>query len=115
MITISASDVDFETWKALIELRSILPPGWTLVGAQMVALHGLELQRRPPRASVDADLVVNTRIVGTRVSDFASALEGAGYELEGIDPDGIGHRFSDGRVSFDLLAPDGLRRSRTSC
>lgn len=95
-----------------MKLGGVLPSDWTLVSAQMVALHGFEAGKNPTRASTDADLVVNARIVGTKIADFARALEESGYTLEGMNSDGIGHTFTDGCISFDLLAPDGLASAR---
>lgn len=112
MIAIDAEDQSFDLWSALVELQKNLPMEWTLIGAQMVALHGLELEKQPPRATTDADLVVNARVVGVEVAGFARALEKAGYQLEGINAEGIGHRFSNNRVSLDLLAPDGIESAR---
>lgn len=112
MIVIEADDPAIDLWLALVKLQKDLPAEWTLIGAQMVALHGLELGKQLPRATADADLVVNARVVGVEVSSFAVALEQAGYLLEGVDAHGVGHRFSDGRVSLDLLAPDGIDRAR---
>lgn len=112
MIVIEADDPSIDLWLALVELQEDLPGDWTLIGAQMVALHGLEVGMQPPHATADADLVVNARVVGVEVANFARALEKAGYRLDGISADGIGHRFSDGRVSLDLLAPDGIDSAR---
>lgn len=112
MIVIEPDDPSIDLWLALIRLEEELPREWTLIGAQMVALHGLESRKQPPRATFDADLVVNVRVIGVEVSGFAAALEKAGYLLEGIDAEGVGHRFSDSRISLDLLAPDGIDSSR---
>lgn len=109
MLQIPQDDPILRMWQTLLDLSGKRPEGWTLIGAQMVALHGLEHDRQPPRPSTDADIVVNARIVGQTVRDFALLLEDEGFELEGINTDGIGHRFKSGDVSIDLLAPDGLK------
>jgi hypothetical protein len=99
-------------WDALIDLASRQPGGWTLVGAQMVALHGRQRDRTPPRATSDADVLVDVRIVPEGTARFSKLLVENGYELEGIDSFGVGHRFTKGRVKIDLLAPDGLGRGK---
>lgn len=112
MIVIESDDPALDLWSALVNLYEELPGEWTLIGAQMVALHGLEVGRKPPKATTDADLVVNARVVGFKIASFAAALEDAGYQLEGISAEGVGHRFSNGKVSLDVLAPDGLDSAR---
>ena len=49
-------------WDALLDLASSRPDGWTLVGAQMVILHGLQRGRTLARATVDADVLVDVRM-----------------------------------------------------
>lgn len=112
MIVIEPDDPALDLWSALVNLYEELPGEWTLIGGQMVALHGFEVGRKPPKATTDADLVVNARVVGFKVASFAVALEDAGYQLEGISAEGVGHRFSNGKVSLDLLAPDGIDSAR---
>jgi hypothetical protein len=34
-------------WETLIDLQNRQPENWTLIGAQMVALHGMERNRMP--------------------------------------------------------------------
>jgi hypothetical protein len=99
-------------WDALLDLASRQPTGWTLVGAQMVSLHGRERGRVPPSATVDADVLVNVRVVQDATARFCKLLVDSGYELEGVDAFGIGHRFTDGRVKIDVLAPDGLAKGK---
>lgn len=97
-----------ESWCAAIELARRHPDGWTIIGAQMVALHAYEHGRIPPRSSLDIDLVVNVRVLANGTRLIAEALRADGFELEGIDNFGVGHRFRRDQVSFDVLAPDGL-------
>lgn len=49
-------------WDALLDIAERMPEGWTLIGGQMVLLHGLEKERIPPRISEDLDLVVDVRV-----------------------------------------------------
>jgi hypothetical protein len=99
-------------WQRLIELSALQPVGWTLVGAQMVALHGHEQGRKPPRGTSDADVLVNVRAVQDATERFSRMLVAQDFQLDGVSPEGIGHRFTDGTVKIDVLAPDGLDRRR---
>src|SRR5438034_96643 len=55
MIEIPIEDeVQRGVWEFLLDLHHRQPHGWTLIGAQMVALHGYEHGRPPPRRSRDA-------------------------------------------------------------
>ena len=95
-------------WEALIELDRRRPPAWTLIGAQMVALHGLGQGRTPPRSSLDADVLVDIRLVQDGTERFAEMLITAGFEFEGMNLEGIGHRYRRGGARIDVLAPDGV-------
>lgn len=99
---------DDELWDTLIELSELRPGEWTLIGGQMVFLHAIEYGASPPRISTDLDVLVNARIAGRPVAAFAAGLEELGFELDGISPDGIAHRYRRNRVSIDVLAPEGL-------
>lgn len=97
-----------EMWEALVELSEVRPGEWTLVGGQMVFLHGLENDASPPRISTDLDVLVNARVVTGAVREFVREIEDRGFDLEGISPEGIGHRYIRNAVSVDVLAPEGL-------
>ena len=99
-------------WDALLDLATKQPEGWTLVGAQMVCLHGYERGRILARSTVDADLLVNVRAVQDGTAQFSQLLVDSGFELDGVDAFGVGHRFTDGRVKIDVLAPDGLAKGK---
>jgi hypothetical protein len=107
-VEISSGDLTLDLWTNFLKLSSRLPGEWTIVGAQMVALHGLERGHFPPRSSDDVDLVANVRAIGTSTEDLARTLEAEGLRLEGPNAEGIGHRFSNDVLSVDVLAPDGL-------
>ena len=112
MITIPTLDARTTAlWQALIELADEHAEGWTLIGAQMVFLHALEHGEGPLRSSVDLDLVVNVRLVPGGIKIMAQTLEQLGYEFDGANAAGIGHRFVNEPVRIDLLAPDGLGES----
>jgi hypothetical protein len=95
-------------WETLILLNRRQPAGWTLIGAQMVALHALEHGRMPPRRSEDVDVLVNVRAVHDGTRRLSRALQEEGFSLEPPNLEGIGHRFRGDRVTVDVLAPEGL-------
>ncbi len=101
---------DLELWAALIELASLRPGEWSLVGGQMVFLHAMEHGVTPPRVSTDLDVLVNARVVAGGVRQFVLAIEGIGFELDGVSPEGLAHRYRRHAVSIDVLAPEGLGR-----
>lgn len=96
-----------DMWALLMQLHEESVADWTLIGAQMVQLHGHRLKRAPTRPSRDADLLIECRVLaGPRL--VAEWLGRRGFELDGMSPDHVGHRFTDGRLYVDLLAPDHL-------
>ena len=99
---------DHTLWHTLLELADLRPRAWTLIGGQMVFLHAMEHEVIPPRVSTDLDVLVNARVVTAAVRRFVRAIETRGFELEGASPQGVAHRYRRGRVSLDVLAPDGL-------
>ena len=109
MIRIVAVDPrDEQVWESLLELRTRYPDGWTLIGARMVTLYALEYGRTPPRFSLDADALVNVRLIPHGTERFSTLLLELGYELIDVSGFGHGHRFRRGGVDIDVLAPDGL-------
>ena len=54
---------DEEVWRSLLELQERYREGWTLIGARMVTLFAFEHGRTPPRFSLDADALVNVRLI----------------------------------------------------
>jgi hypothetical protein len=99
-------------WDLLLDLAAEQLRGWTLVGAQMVSLHGRERNRVLPRATTDADVLVDVRLVQDATSRLCQLLVKRGFDLDGISAMGIGHRLTDGRVKVDVLAPDVRVRSQ---
>jgi hypothetical protein len=95
-------------WETVLDIGRALPSGWTLIGAQMVALHGLELGRRMPRASADFDILVDIRVLSAGTERVARLLDGMDFELDEPSPDGVSHRFRSGHAIVDVLAPDGV-------
>jgi hypothetical protein len=95
-------------WQELLHLAENAPAPWTLIGAHMVALHGWRTGRKQPRASRDADILVNARVVSKGTERVSETLLSRGFSLDGVSPEGVGHRFVNGQVRFDVLGPDGV-------
>jgi hypothetical protein len=47
-------------------------------------------------------------LIGAHMVALSQTLLSRGFSLDGISPEGIGHRFVNGRVRLDVLGPDGL-------
>ena len=102
-----------DMWRELLFLTEHAPAPWTLIGAHMVALHGWRAGREQPRASRDADILVNVRAAVAGTQKMSEVLTSRGFILDGVSPEGIGHRFVRGSIRFDVLGPDSAG-SRTS-
>jgi hypothetical protein len=98
----------YSMWEELLYLAESPPAPWTLIGAHMVALHGWKMGRKQPRASKDADILVNARVVSNGTRRVSETLLSRGFSLDGVSPEGVGHRFVNGQVRFDVLGPDGV-------
>ncbi|MDQ3823575.1 MAG: hypothetical protein M3321_10085 [Actinomycetota bacterium] len=103
-------DAYHETWAALAELARASPAPWTLIGAQMVALHCWRRGLEPLRATRDADLLADARAVSTAAADLSRTLIDLDFEFRRPSSSGQGFTFSRGEVVIDVLAPDGLGR-----
>lgn len=120
MVDLTAIDpASGAVWDALLDLASRQPEAWTLIGAQMVALHAWERGRVPPRGTVDADVLVDVRVVRDGTERLSRLLIDGGYELEGVNAFGVGHRFTDGRIRIATcehgeIYPTKMRISDTS-
>lgn len=90
-----------------MDLAERKPEGWTLIGAQMVALHGMENGKLPPRSSEDLDILVNIRLMTHGTEEFSRLLLEIGMDLDGSSPTGLAHRFVGRGTKVDILAPDG--------
>ncbi len=105
-------DADAATWHALLDLAQRIPGGWTLIGAQMVAVHASIHGRMLPRATRDFDVLADQRLAATQAEKVSSELIALGFALDTAETisSEVNHRFhraSDG-VVVDVLAPDGL-------
>jgi hypothetical protein len=105
-----AAPVD-ELWDVLLDLGELDIP-WSLIGGQMVLLHGLENGQTPPQISQDGDVIGDVRASPGALRDLVQALEARGFDLEGISTDGRAHRYSRPAeprpVTVDILAPEGV-------
>ncbi len=102
-----------QLWDVLLDLGELEIP-WSLIGGQMVLLHGLERGHVPPQISQDGDLIGDVRANPGALRALVDAVESRGFELEGISTDGRAHRYvrsADPRpVTIDVLAPEGVGR-----
>lgn len=90
---VPVDDRDAAVWRSLLELAARYPEGWTLIGARMVTLYAIESGRTPPRFSLDADALVNVRLIPNGTQRFSKLLLDLGYELVDVSGFGHGHRF----------------------
>jgi hypothetical protein len=109
-----------ELWRLLLDLAEVVDAPWTLVGGQMVMLHGLQLGRPSPRVSVDIDTVVDVRADPRGMRRMVRALTSLGLVPAGAPgPNGLMHRYvkpgteiavdlDAPATSVDVLVPEGL-------
>lgn len=99
-------------WGTLLDLSERVPQAWTLIGGQMVLLHGLEHGRTPPAASLDLDVLADVISDQQSLRLLVTALEELGFVSDGVSPEGKSHRYERGEgtgtLVVDLLAPDNL-------
>ncbi|WP_329136499.1 hypothetical protein [Streptomyces sp. NBC_00670] len=99
-------------WGTLLDLSEKVPEAWTLIGGQMVLLHGLEHGRNPPAASLDLDVLADVISDQHSLRALVTALEDLGFASSGVSPEGKAHRYrrheDGGTLVVDLLAPDNL-------
>lgn len=105
-----AAPVD-QLWDVLLDLGELDIP-WSLIGGQMVLLHGLEHGLTPPQISQDGDIIADVRASPGALRGLVHELEANGFVLEGISTDGRAHRYlrtaQPRPVVIDVLAPDGV-------
>ena len=104
-----AAPVD-QLWHCLLDLAAV--PHWTLVGGQMVLLHALEHGSSQSVVSQDGDVLADIRVDQGAIRAVVTALEVAGFRVDGYGPDGLAHRYAKPStplpVVVDVLAPEGL-------
>lgn len=103
----------------LLDLAEFDVAHWCLVGGQMVYIHAAEAGVELPRPTLDVDVVVDVQTKPDATSWLSNWLIAEGFALDGMSPDGIGHRFvkdadpGPGKLSVDVLAPDHVGRRAT--
>jgi hypothetical protein len=100
-----------EVWHALLDLAEVPDLDWTVIGGQMVLLHGLEHQQQPPVISQDGDVVGNLRTDKSALRRIVEALQRLEFTLD-ASPQGVAHRYvraaSPRDIVIDVLAQDNL-------
>ena len=106
MIVLPAMDrAQQAAWHALLDLHDAQPEGWTLIGGQLVHLHCAERGYDAPRATNDADALVNARVPEV-LGAFTAALLQLDFQPE-PSADGVQHRWVHGDAVIDVLIPEG--------
>ncbi|MEZ0065022.1 hypothetical protein ABIA32_001010 [Streptacidiphilus sp. MAP12-20] len=107
-------------WHLLMRLAQSIDVPWTLVGGQMVMLHGLQRGRPSPRVSADIDTVIDVRTEPRGMRRVVATLLALDLEPAGMpSPDGLMHRYvkpgtgvavdlAVPGASVDVLVPEGL-------
>ncbi len=96
-----------ELWRLLLDLAERLRVPWTLVGGQMVLLHGLQKNRTPPRVSADLDAVIDIRTDPRALRTTDTVFRELGLEAAGVLcwPSGVSHKYGNhSRVSKPMVA-----------
>jgi hypothetical protein len=75
-------------WELALDLAERQPSDWTLIGAQMVALHGMEHGQLPLRSSEDLDVLVDIRVLTRGTEALSRLLLDLGLDLDGVSPTG---------------------------
>lgn len=100
-------EFDQQAWFTLFDLSEAIPRHWALVGGQMVHLHCWQRGRPAPRVTTDTDIIMDIRARKSALTDVTRFLQDRGFDEVGRGPRNIGHRWSRGRVMFDVLVPEG--------
>lgn len=95
------------SWHALLDLYTMVPERWTLVGGQLVHLHCAERGSYSVHPTTDADAVVNIRADQQILTRFTAALAELGFTPE-TSGDGHQHRWLNGLAQVDVLIPEGI-------
>lgn len=102
------TEAQTQVWSALLDLHTMMPTGWTLVGGQMVHLHCAERGMTPQRPTDDLDAVLDVRANPQALHDFTTVLARLGFRSAGTSPAGHQHRWVRGLASIDVLIPSGV-------
>ncbi|MCF2533796.1 hypothetical protein [Yinghuangia soli] len=101
-----------DLWNTLLDLSERVPPAWTLIGGQMVLLHGMEHDRVPPTVSQDLDVLADLVSEPRSLHRLVAALGDLGFRVDGMSAEGKAHRYKRAskanHLTVDLLAPDHM-------
>lgn len=104
-----ANSRDEVLWPVVMDLAAELPKPWTVIGGQMVYLHGLVVGRGPHRYTEDIDLVFDITLNVCAIEQAHVVLDRLGFEVKEVSAEGLAHRYvNDQRVEVDILAPDNV-------
>jgi Nucleotidyl transferase AbiEii toxin, Type IV TA system len=110
-----ANNRDGVLWPVVMDLAAELPKPWTVIGGQMVYLHGLVVGRGPHRYTEDIDLVFDITLNVRAIEKAHVVLDGLGFEVKEVSVEGLAHRYvNDQRVEVDILAPDNVGERATT-
>jgi len=101
-------DLYHRIWAEIIRIAAEATAPWTLIGSQMVHLHGWMAGEVRPSLSMEADLLADSVRVITATRQLSEQLIAAGYELTERSALGTGHRFKKDDVAIDVLAPEKI-------
>lgn len=104
-------DLYHRIWAEMIRLSAEAAAPWSLIGSQMVHLHGWMAGEARPSLSMEADLLADSVHVMTATRQLSEQLIAAGYQLTGQSALGTGHRFERDDVAIDVLAPEQISLS----
>ncbi len=114
MISLPVAGAQRDSWEGLLDVASIHPDGWTIVGGQLTYLHLVDRSFPYPRPTADLDAVIDVRgNHPTAVQDFVNAMREVGFTSPIPTPDGHQHRWVRGRAQIDILVPRGLSPNRS--
>ena len=101
------TDSQIASWHALMNLHESLPGRWTIVGGQMVHLHGAERDTLPVRPTDDADALLDAKAHPSILEDFTAGLVDAGFKPL-TSGSGHQHRWRKGDAQIDVLISNKL-------
>ena len=101
------TDSQIASWHALMNLHESLPGRWTIVGGQMVHLHGAERDTFPVRPTDDADALLDAKAHPSILEDFTAGLVEAGFKPL-TSGSGHQHRWRKGDAQIDVLISNKL-------
>jgi hypothetical protein len=105
---VNLTAAEARAWGAIFDLAAREHRGWTLIGAQTVALHAAEHRHASNRLSRDFDVLVDIRLLDNGTERITRELVSDGFKLDDPSPEGVSHRLRRDELVVDVLAPDGV-------